>query len=132
MIIGSKPFSWPTVSEILIAVIESPPKIKTSYLAMASKLLPSNQGDVDRKTTKIEYTIVSIVTFSALHVSALAGYLLDRLLLTAYSFLRSAEFVSLGVTKASDKRQRAIAELRKEFQHKVHAMNKKIDGLRRS
>lgn len=132
MIIGSKPFSWPTVNEILIAVIESTPKIKTSYLAMASKFLPSNQADVVGKTAKIEFTTLSIVTFSALHVSAFAGYLLDKLLLTAYSFLRSAAFVSLGITKASDKRQRAIIELRKEFQDKVDTLNKKIDGLKRS
>jgi len=132
VIMGSKPFSWPSATEILIAVIESPPKIKTSYLAVASKFLPPNQTNVDRKNAKLEFAILSMLTFSSLLIAAFAGYLLDKLLWAAYVVLGSAAFISLGITRASDKRsQRAIIALRKEFQDKIDGLNKKIDDLKR-
>ena len=125
MIMGSNPFLWPTFTEILIAIIESPTKIKKSCIALASKYLSPNQTNVDRKNAKIEFTMFSILTFSSFLIAAFAGYLLDKLLWAAYALLGSAAFVSLGITKASDKRQRAIIVLRKEFQDKIDALNKK-------
>ena len=125
MIMGSNPFLWPTFTEILIAIIESPPKIKKSCLALASKNLSPNQTNVDRKNAKTEFTKFSMLTFSSFFFAAFAGYLLDKLLWAAYALLGSAAFVSVGITKASDKRQRAIIMLRKEFQDKINALNKK-------
>lgn len=128
MIMGSKPLSWPSATEILIAVIDSSAKIKPSYLALASKFLPPNQTNVDRNNAKIEFAILSLLTFWSLRIAAFAGYLLDKLQWAAYVLLRSAAVISLGITKASDKRsQRAIIA----FQDKIDAMNKKIDELRR-
>lgn len=125
MIMGSNPFLWPTFTEILIAIIESPTKIKKSCIALASNYLSPNQTNVDRKNAKIEFTMFSILTFSSFLIATFAGYLLDKLLWAAYALLGSAAFVSLGITKASDKRQRAIIVLRKEFQDKIDALNKK-------